>query len=65
MCRASGSGCQHDPGKAQMTIFYASMVNVYDDVPFDLVSHTRYLIDHYLRKKCMLLHVADFELWTL
>ena len=35
-------GCRRPAGKqprtAQLTIFYAGMVNVYDDVPYDKVS---------------------------
>lgn len=34
--RPGGSGKQ--PRTAQLTIFYAGMVNVYDEVPFDKVS---------------------------
>jgi hypothetical protein len=32
------AGASKQPPTAQLTIFYAGMVNVYDDVPFDKVS---------------------------
>lgn len=32
------AGAIKNPRTAQLTIFYAGMVNVYDDVPFDKVS---------------------------
>jgi hypothetical protein len=32
------TGASKNPRTAQLTIFYAGMVNVYDDVPFDKVS---------------------------
>lgn len=40
--RPGGTGAK--PRTAQLTIFYAGMVNVYDDVPFDKVSCAYYLI---------------------
>jgi hypothetical protein len=36
--RPAGPGKQ--PRTAQLTIFYAGMVNVYDDVPYDKVSRS-------------------------